>query len=125
MVSFQAGLVIVFQDRHKARQLHEDVGLPFYEVFVDTPCEVCEKRDVKGLYKKAREGKIKGMGHRSYAVMIMTTLRDPFLHTAGFTGIDSSYEAPENPDLVLKTNEQTLEECVDQLVTFLQERVSN
>ena len=42
----------------------------------------------------------------------------------GFTGIDSSYEAPENPDLVLKTSECTLEECVDQLVTFLQERVS-
>ena len=41
----------------------------------------------------------------------------------GFTGIDSSYEAPENPDLVLKTNECTVEECVDQLVTFLQDKV--
>ena len=48
------------QDRRKARKLHEDSGLSFYEVFIDTPLEVCEKRDVKGLYKKARAGKIKG-----------------------------------------------------------------
>lgn len=47
-----------------------------------------------------------------------------FKPCSGFTGIDSAYEAPENPDLVLKTNEYTVEECVDQLVTFLQERVS-
>ena len=56
------------KDRQKARQLHEDVGLPFYEVFVDTPCEVCEKRDVKGLYKKAREGKIKGSYNLYYVL---------------------------------------------------------
>ena len=48
------------QDRRKARRLHEDSGLSFYEVFIDTPLEVCEKRDVKGLYKKARAGIIKG-----------------------------------------------------------------
>ena len=48
------------QDREKARGLHEDSSLPFFEVFVDTPLEVCEKRDVKGLYKKARAGIIRG-----------------------------------------------------------------
>ena len=58
--------------------------------------------------------------------MMANTFGDIFsnLAHAGFTGIDSSYEVPENPDLVLKTSEYTVEECVDQLVTFLQERVS-
>lgn len=50
----------VSQDREKARKLHEDAGLPFFEIFVNTPLETCEKRDVKGLYKKARAGQIKG-----------------------------------------------------------------
>jgi len=49
-----------FQDRERARELHEKAGLPFFEIFVDTPLETCEKRDVKGLYKKARAGLIKG-----------------------------------------------------------------
>jgi len=48
------------QDRENARQLHSDCSLPFFECFLNTSLEVCEKRDVKGLYKKAREGKIKG-----------------------------------------------------------------
>ena len=51
---------ITFQDRQKARELHEKAGLKFFEIFVNTPLEECEKRDVKGLYKKARDGKIKG-----------------------------------------------------------------
>ena len=50
------------QDRANARELHEESGLKFYECFVNTPLDVCEQRDVKGLYKKAREGKIKGEG---------------------------------------------------------------
>lgn len=48
------------KDREQARKIHEDSGLRFFEVFVDTPLEVCEQRDVKGLYKKARAGIIKG-----------------------------------------------------------------
>ena len=52
--------IITFQDRQKARELHEKAGLKFFEIFVNTPLEECEKRDVKGLYKKARDGKIKG-----------------------------------------------------------------
>jgi adenylyl-sulfate kinase len=64
--------------RDHARALHETAGLEFVEVFVDTPIEVCEQRDPKGLYAKARAGEI-----------------------TGFTGIDDPYEAPLAPDLVL------------------------
>jgi len=52
--------VCVLQDRDIARQLHDSAGLRFIECWVDTPLEVCEQRDVKGLYKKARAGQIKG-----------------------------------------------------------------
>ncbi len=68
----------------------------FIEVYINTPIEICEKRDVKGLYKKARSGQIKG-----------------------FTGIDSPYEAPFNPDFEIKTNDMTIEESVDQLYNFV------
>jgi len=61
----------------------------FIEVYVNAPLEVCEQRDVKGLYKKAREGKIKN-----------------------FTGIDAPFEAPENPTIELKTDELSIEESV-------------
>jgi|TARA_B110000263_G_scaffold18993_1_gene15105 bifunctional enzyme CysN/CysC len=64
--------------RARARALHEAAGVSFLEVFVDTPLEVCEERDPKGLYAKARAGELTGM-----------------------TGIDDPYEAPESPDLVL------------------------
>ena len=59
------------QDRSRARELHEQAGLSFFEVFVDTPLEVCEGRDVKGLYKKARAGSIKGI----YGCMPVATYR--------------------------------------------------
>jgi bifunctional enzyme CysN/CysC len=65
-------------DRDRARAIHEGVGLPFVEVFVDTPLAVCEQRDPKGLYAKARAGEI-----------------------TGFTGIDDPYEPPDRPDLRL------------------------
>lgn len=54
-------LVIIYQDRLNARKIHEAAGLPFFEVFVDAPLDVCEQRDVKGLYKKARAGEIRGV----------------------------------------------------------------
>lgn len=66
-------------DRDLARSLHDEADLPFVEVFVDTPIELCEQRDPKGLYKKARAGEI-----------------------TGFTGIDDPYEAPSAPELVLR-----------------------
>jgi len=86
------------KDRDLARQLHKEVGLPFFEIFVDTPLEECERRDVKGLYKKARAGIIKG-----------------------FTGIDQPYEKPTNPEVVIRTTESTVSECVQQIVQILME----
>jgi bifunctional enzyme CysN/CysC len=66
--------------REHARRLHEAAGLTFLEVFVDAPLEVCESRDPKGLYAKARAGEL-----------------------TGFTGIDDPYEAPSSPELVVST----------------------
>lgn len=57
---------VSFQDRNNARRIHEGASLPFFEVFVDAPLHVCEQRDVKGLYKKARAGEIKGEPRRSH-----------------------------------------------------------
>ncbi|NXA55056.1 PAPS2 synthase, partial [Nothocercus julius] len=85
------------KDRQNARKIHEAAGLPFFEIFVDAPLNICESRDVKGLYKKARAGEIKG-----------------------FTGIDSEYEKPECPELVLKTNVSSVSECIQQVVELLQ-----
>ncbi|XP_030909255.1 bifunctional 3'-phosphoadenosine 5'-phosphosulfate synthase 2 [Melopsittacus undulatus] len=85
------------KDRKNARKIHEAAGLPFFEIFVDAPLNICESRDVKGLYKKARAGEIKG-----------------------FTGIDSEYEKPESPELVLKTNTASVSECIQQVVELLQ-----
>ncbi|XP_071373376.1 bifunctional 3'-phosphoadenosine 5'-phosphosulfate synthase 1 isoform X2 [Centroberyx affinis] len=87
------------RDRLNARKIHEAAGLPFFEVFVDAPLDVCEQRDVKGLYKRARAGEIRG-----------------------FTGIDSEYEKPEAPELVLKTDSCSVNECIQQLIDLLQER---
>lgn len=56
-------LPLSLKDRNNARQIHEGASLPFFEVFVDAPLHVCEQRDVKGLYKKARAGEIKGKDH--------------------------------------------------------------
>jgi adenylylsulfate kinase len=72
----------------------------FVEVFVNTPLEVCEERDVKGFYKKARQGEIKN-----------------------FTGISAPYEAPENPDIKINTEEESAEEAVERLYEFLQQKL--
>ena len=71
----------------------------FIEVYVDTPIEVCEQRDVKGLYAKARAGEIKG-----------------------FTGIDDPYEAPRDPEIRLDTVVKSPEECAWQVVEYLTNR---
>merc|ERR1719228_1615978 len=85
-------------DRELARQLHKSVGLPFFEIHISTSLEECEKRDVKGLYKKARAGIIKG-----------------------FTGIDQPYEIPVNPEVTINTVNRTVDDCVQQIVEILQE----
>jgi len=87
------------KDRDRARTIHETAGLPFVECHVDTPLSECERRDVKGLYKKARDGVIKG-----------------------FTGIDAPYEAPEKPELNLKTVDRTVKESVGQIVAHLKDQ---
>jgi sulfate adenylyltransferase len=86
-------------DRDVVRKLHADAGIDFIEVHVDLPLAEAEKRDPKGLYKKARAGQIKN-----------------------FTGIDDPYEAPENPELVLKSHEMSLEAEVQALLDLLEQR---
>ncbi|MAZ93058.1 MAG: adenylyl-sulfate kinase [Lentimicrobiaceae bacterium] len=80
--------------RNMAKEIIGEDNL--FEVFVDSPIEVCEQRDIKGLYKKARAGKIKN-----------------------FTGIDSPFEIPSNPSLVLNTSEKNVEVCVQELLEKL------
>lgn len=84
-------------DRDTVRKLHEDAGLPFFEVHVSCTLEEAEKRDPKGLYKKARAGEIKG-----------------------FTGIDDPFEAPDNPELDLPTHQLSIEESVAKLLDLLE-----
>ena len=73
----------------------------FIEIFINTPIEVCEQRDIKGLYAKARRGELKN-----------------------FTGIDSPFEIPENADVEIKTDEQTIEESVKQVLEFIMPRIT-
>lgn len=73
----------------------------FFEIYVNTPLEVCEQRDVKGLYKKARAGLIKE-----------------------FTGINSAFEEPERADLVIDTSKQSLEESVDMIMKAIESRIT-
>lgn len=82
--------------REHARALHEAAGLAFIEVFVDAPIEVCEARDPKGLYAKARAGEL-----------------------TGFTGIDDPYEAPTAPDLVVSTSTTKAAAAADAIVVAL------
>lgn len=84
-------------DREQVRQLMQQGE--FLEVFVDTPLEICEQRDPKGLYKKARAGEIKH-----------------------FTGIDSEYQAPISPEIHIKTAVLSVEACADQVIRALTEK---
>ncbi len=83
-------------DRDEVRELHEKAGLEFIEVFVDCSLAEAEKRDPKGLYKKARAGEIKN-----------------------FTGIDDPYEAPAKPEIHLKTDEMTVAQEVEIILDHL------
>ena len=85
------------RDREQVRQLVDEGE--FIEVFVDTPLDVCEDRDPKGLYKKARAGEIKG-----------------------FTGIDDPYEAPDHPEITLRTDRDSIEKSVVQVLDELAAR---
>jgi bifunctional enzyme CysN/CysC len=83
------------EHRELARQVHADAGFEFYEVFCDTPIEECERRDAKGLYAKARAGEI-----------------------THFTGIDSPYQRPKNPDVRL-TPDRSLDEMAQSVIDVL------
>jgi adenylylsulfate kinase len=86
------------KDRQEVQQI---VGTDnFIEIFVNTSLEECERRDVKGLYKKARSGEIKNM-----------------------TGISSPYEAPVNPDLEIITDGQSIEESVEIIINFITKKL--
>lgn len=82
------------KDREKVRTLLQEKE--FIEVFIDTPLEICESRDPKGLYQKARSGEI-----------------------SNFTGISSPYEAPTTPEVHIKTDEMSIEECANKIIEFL------
>jgi len=92
-----AGLISPYAaDRDYAREVHKNASLPFMEVFVDVPLAVVEERDPKGLYKKARAGKIKG-----------------------FTGIDAPYEKPESPEVHVRTDQLSIIQSVNVILKAL------
>jgi adenylylsulfate kinase len=96
-----AGLVVLAafvspykKDREKIKKTIKDVN--FVEIYINTSVEECERRDVKGLYRKARAGKIKNM-----------------------TGVSAPYETPENPDIEIKTEEESIEDSVTKIIDFI------
>jgi adenylylsulfate kinase len=89
------------KDRDQARKIHQDSGLPFIEIMVEVPISVCESRDPKGLYVKARAALAAGKG-------------------IGFTGIDDPYEAPLAPELVLHNDKVTPQEAAAQVIDYLE-----
>ena len=86
------------KDRENVKNIVKDVN--FVEVFINTSIEQCEKRDVKGLYKKARAGEIKNM-----------------------TGISAPYELPENPEIEIKTEEITIDEAVQEIINYIKPKL--
>lgn len=85
--------------RDENRQLIAGDGGKFIEIFINTPIEVCEQRDVKGLYKKARAGQLKG-----------------------FTGVDDPYEPPHKPELEIRTQDETPETSAGRILRYLQDQ---
>ncbi len=103
-IMMDAGLIVMTafispfrRDRRIVRDLVDEGD--FIEIFCDTPLSVCESRDIKGLYKKARTGEI-----------------------LEFTGISSPYETPEQPELIVKSGNSTIDECVDEIINFLKSK---
>lgn len=87
----------VISPTEEIRQYAKDLIKDFVEVYIKCPIEICNKRDVKGHYKKVNEGEIKD-----------------------FVGVTIAYEEPENPDVVLETDKETVEESVDKLMKYLE-----
>ncbi len=97
VISLSAFISPLRIDRQKVRELIGDGN--FFEIYCECPLEVCEERDVKGLYKKARRGEIKN-----------------------YTGISAPYEEPLNPGLKVNTSKQSLDDCVELILTTLAEK---
>ena len=100
-----AGLIVLAafvspykKDRENIKSIVKDVN--FVEVFINTSLEECERRDVKGLYKKARAGEIKNM-----------------------TGISAPYEAPEHPDIEIKTEDLSVDEAADKIIKYITPKI--
>ena len=91
------------QDRDLVRQMHRQDGLPFIEVLVDVPIEICETRDPKGLYKKARAALAEGKG-------------------MGFTGVDDPYEQPLTAEIVIRNDRTTPQEAAAQVIAYMESR---
>ena len=103
----EAGLIVVASFiapyREERAKIKAKVGeMQFMEVFVDCPVEVCEERDVKGLYAKARKGEIKN-----------------------FTGINAPYEAPQNPDVYVATHQETPEQSLSSILEAFERRIEH
>jgi adenylyl-sulfate kinase len=97
MVAIASLVSPAHHDRALARELHDAAGLPFLEVYVDTPVEVAEQRDTKGLYARARAGKLED-----------------------FTGVNAPYEVPENPDVTIRTTEEDVSAGAERLRAALE-----
>ena len=92
-----APLISPYRDgRAEARRIHSEAGLPFYEVYVRTPLDVCESRDPKGLYRKARAGEL-----------------------PGFTGVDDPYEEPLVPDVLIDGGVEAPQDAAERVVRLL------
>jgi adenylylsulfate kinase len=99
-VTVLAGVISPYAaSREKVRALHGERGADFVEVYVATPVEICSERDVKGLYAKQRAGELHGL-----------------------TGVDDPYEAPTASEITVNTQDQTLDESVDQVMLVLAAR---
>ena len=98
--AFQVIAAFISPFREDRNAVRNSCGsIPFIEVFLDAPLETCEKRDPKGLYKKARENSI-----------------------SDFTGISSPYERPTNPEIVIRTDQFTVQECTQQIIEYLEKQ---
>ena len=97
IITLTAFITPLEEDRKRAREI---LGEKYIEVYVNCPLEICEQRDVKGLYAKARKGEIKN-----------------------FTGISAPFEKPENPDVEIFTAEQSIEECVQEIWKEIKNKV--
>jgi bifunctional enzyme CysN/CysC len=100
----RAGLVAIvslvspyLKDRQRAREIHQAEGLIFNEIWIDTPLHVCEQRDPKGLYRRARAGELRGL-----------------------TGIDAPYEPPLNAELRIRTHEESPDAAAEQVACLIE-----